>query len=244
VAVYGYSRVSTDRQADDGESLTVQERQITGWCMMHGHDLAEMFVDRGVSGSVPVSSRPAGGELMKRLKAGDIIVAPKLDRLFRSALDALQTVEAMRARKVSIWLLDHLGEITGNGMAKAFLTIAAAFAELERDQTRERIVGVKRDQRERGRYLGGRVPFGFEKVEAVEAGKAVTMLVPVEADQKIIAEIRALRKAKGPPFKSLRFIRDMIEERHGKKLALATIYRVVNDGKDILGGPIPKVYGD
>ncbi|HEV2816146.1 MAG TPA: recombinase family protein [Allosphingosinicella sp.] len=244
MAVYGYSRVSTDRQADDGESLSVQERQIAGWCMMHDHDLTDMFVDSGVSGSVPVGLRPAGGELMKRLKPGDIIVAPKLDRLFRSALDALQTVEAMRAKRVSIWLLDHLGEITGNGMAKAFLTIAAAFAELERDQIRERIVGVKRDQKARGRYLGGRVPFGYDVLEANDDGRIVMVLEPVEAEQKIIAEIKALRGTKGPPFKSMRYIQDMIEQRHGRRLALATIHRVLNDGKDILGGTIPKVYGD
>lgn len=228
MAVYGYSRVSTDRQADEGESLTVQERQIKGWCMMHGHDLTEMFVDSGVSGSVPVGSRPAGAELMKRLKAGDIIVAPKLDRLFRSALDALQTVEAMRGKKVSIWLLDHLGEITGNGMAKAFLTIAAAFAELERDQIRERIVGVKRDQKARGRYLGGKVPFGFKKEQRFRDGKIVTLLEPVEAEQKIVAEIRAIRAEPGPPFRSIRYVRDMIALRHGRTLALPTVHRIIN----------------
>lgn len=227
MAIYGYSRVSTDRQADEGESLTVQERQIQGWCMMHGHDLTRMFTDMGVSGSIPVADRPAGGEMMAQLKAGDIIVAPKLDRLFRSALDALQTVEEMRKRKVTIWLLDNLGEITGNGMAKAFLTIAAAFAELERDQIRERIVSVKRDQKERGRYLGGKVPFGFKVEQRFQEGKIMKVLVEIEEEQKIIADILAIRAEPGPPFKSVRYIRDKIELIYGRKLALPTILRIV-----------------
>lgn len=217
MAVYGYTRVSTSQQADEGKSLAVQERQIRGWCMMHGHDLAELFVDRGVSGSIPVAARPAGKNLTARLRAGDIIISPKLDRLFRSALDALQTVEAMRGKRVSIHLLDHLGEITGNGMAKAFLTIAAAFAELERDQTRERVTTVKRDQKARGRYLGGKVPFGYR----LEAGE----LVPEPSEQVVVATIRRLAGER----KTLRVIRAALERDHSQPLALATISRLARE---------------
>jgi DNA invertase Pin-like site-specific DNA recombinase len=48
-----------------------------------------------------------------------------------------------------------------NGISKPFLTIAAAFAEAERDRIRERIGRAKADQKSRGRFLGGDVPFGF-----------------------------------------------------------------------------------
>ena len=46
-------------------------------------------------------------------------------------------------------------------LSKLFLTIAAAFAEAERDRIRERIGQVKADQKARGRFLGGAVPFGY-----------------------------------------------------------------------------------
>ena len=39
------------------------------------------------------------------------------------------------------------GDIAGNGLSKLFLTIAAAFAEAERDRIRERVAQVKQDQR-------------------------------------------------------------------------------------------------
>ena len=48
------------------------------------------------------SARLAGD----KLKKGDIVIAPKLDRLFRSALDALQVVEDLKKRGVSLHLLD------------------------------------------------------------------------------------------------------------------------------------------
>jgi len=78
------------------------------------------------------------------------------------------------------------GDISGNGLSKLFLTIAAAFAEAERDRIRERIGQVKADQKARGRYLGGKVPFGFRRGDAGE-------LVEIPAEQEAIREMVALR---------------------------------------------------
>jgi putative DNA-invertase from lambdoid prophage Rac len=127
-----------------------------------------------------------GGPLFAKLERCDIVIAAKLDRLFRSALDALKVVESLKTRGVKLHLLDLGGDIAGNGLSKLFLTIAAAFAEAERDRIRERIGQVKADQKARGRYLGGKVPFGFRLGESGE-------LVPHEAEQEAICEIVALR---------------------------------------------------
>src|SRR5689334_20424466 len=61
----------------------------------------------------------------------------------------------------------------------SFLTIAAAFAEAERERIRERVAQVKADQRERGRYLGGKVPFGFRRDDS-------GALVPIPEQQEAI----------------------------------------------------------
>lgn len=161
MSVFGYCRVSTDRQANDGESLAVQQRQLEGYAMMHGLELTRVFVEEGVSGSLPIIDRPQGAALMSVLQPGDKILAAKLDRMFRSALDALTTVETLKEKGVQLHLLDLGGDVLGNGLSKLFLTVAAAFAEAERDRIRERIAQVKADQKKRGRYLGGRPPFGF-----------------------------------------------------------------------------------
>ena len=160
MAIYGYCRVSTLKQANEGESLDVQRRQIEGYALMHGLTLAEVLIEEGVSGSVPVEERPVGGQLFAKLERGDIVIAAKLDRLFRSALDALKVVESLKGKGVKLHLLDLGGDIAGNGISKLFLTIAAAFAEAERDRIRERISQVKADQKSRGRFLGGKVHSG------------------------------------------------------------------------------------
>jgi putative DNA-invertase from lambdoid prophage Rac len=105
---------------------------------MHALTLAGVLVEEGVSGSVPVEDRPVGGQLFARLQRVDIVIAAKLDRLFRSALDALKVVESLKTQGVKLHLLDLGGDIAGNGLSKLFLTIAAAFAEAERDRIRER----------------------------------------------------------------------------------------------------------
>jgi putative DNA-invertase from lambdoid prophage Rac len=139
---------------------------------------------------VRFAERPKGGALFAALKKGDIVIASKLDRLFRSALDALTVVEDMRKRGVSLCLLDLGGDISGNGMSKLFLTIAAAFAEAERDRIRERVSQSKADQKARGRYLGGTVPFAFKRGESGE-------LVPHEAEQEAVREIKRLWAKEG-----------------------------------------------
>lgn len=197
MAVYGYTRVSTDRQADDGESLDVQRRQLEGYALMHGMKLEAVFVERGVSGSKPLADRPEGGRLLADLKKGDVVLTPKLDRMFRSSLDALDNLNLLKGMGVSLHMLDLGGDVTGNGISKLVFTILSAVAEAERDRIRERIVTVKADQRERGRYLGGRVPFGWRVdgdgglVEIAEQQAAIQTMVAMKNNGlalRIIAE--------------------------------------------------------
>lgn len=162
MAVYGYLRVSTDRQADEGESLGTQQRVVEGYAMMNGLSLDSIFVERGVSGSKPLGERPEGAHLLAALQPGDAVITPKLDRMFRSALDALDVLRQLKEHDVSLHMIDLGGDVTGNGISKLVFTILSALAEAERDRIRERIRDVKADQRKRQRYLGGIVPFGWQ----------------------------------------------------------------------------------
>ncbi len=186
--VYGYARVSTDSQAEDGQSLDVQQRQLEGWAMQRGDVLSAVYVEAGVSGAIPFHERPEGSKLWTGLRAGDTLVAAKLDRMFRSASDCLSVVEAFKARGVSLFLLDLNGgadDVSGNGIARLFLTIVSAFAEFERNRIGERIRATKQRQKANGEFSGA-VPFGF----AVDANRK---LVPVKREQAVIKRMHALR---------------------------------------------------
>lgn len=186
MATYGYARVSTVRQADEGESLPVQERTIGGYAMMHGLTVDHVFVERGVSGSKALRERPQGNALLDTLRPGDVVITPKLDRMFRSALDALDVLAKLKKSGISLHMIDLGGDVTGNGISKLVFTILSAVAEAERDRIRERVATVKADQRGRGRYLGGTRPFGMR------IGQDGT-LEPDLQEQEAISHIRRLR---------------------------------------------------
>lgn len=203
VAVYGYCRVSTDRQAEDGESLEVQRRKLEGYAMQLGWTLDQVFVERGVSGSRPLDERAEGQRLLATVQPGDIVITSKLDRMFRSALDALRVLDALKGRDISLYMIDLGGDVTGNGISKLVFTILSAVAQAERDRIRERIRDVKADQRTRGRYLGGTVPFGWRLgedgglVADVAEQAAISRMLDLRLEGRSLRAIAATIKADG-----------------------------------------------
>ena len=195
MAVYGYTRVSTGRQAEEGESLGTQQRRIEGHAMVLGLQVDKMFVERGVSGSTRLHERPKGAKLLDTLKPGDVIITPKLDRMFRSALDALDVLAKLKDAGVSLHMIDLGGDVTGNGISKLVFTILSAVAEAERDRIRERIRDVKADQKKRNRYLGGSVPFGWALSDGGE-------LVKDDAQQAAIRRMKTMH-AKGASLRAI-----------------------------------------
>lgn len=186
MARYGYTRVSTTEQAD-GNSLDAQRS------MLHalGVDDAHIFEDAGVSGSVPLDQRPQGAALLAALKRGDVVVAAKLDRAFRSALDALYRVDALRTAGVDVILADisPTSPVTQNGAGGMFFKIMAAVADFERERVLDRMAEGRRAKKARGGHIAGSRPFGYT---VVGHGKAA-MLEPIPEEQTAIARMKAMR---------------------------------------------------
>lgn len=189
-----YRRVSTLEQAADGTtSMAQQERKCRGVAMARGAKQFDVvdYSDPGVSGAIPLRSRPAGGRLFADVASGDIIVASKLDRLFRSASDALVSVEDLQKRGVGVILADiGLDPVTANGTAKLFFSILSTFAEFERGRIAERMEEGRRAKRERNGHQGGDAPYGFK---VVGSGRAA-MLEPVPEEQAVIAQVKAMKR--------------------------------------------------
>lgn len=217
MSVYGYVRVSTKQQSEDGLSLEAQQRQIEGYAMMQGLEIDEVYVERAVSGWKPFDTRPQGMRLAGCLLAGDVIICSKLDRLFRSARDALVVSDELKKQGVSLHLIDLGGDVTGNGVSKVFFTIVAAFAEFERDRIAERISDVKSNEREKGRFLGGSRPFGYR---VCKEGN----LIPDEVEQSLIQDVLKYRNEG----KSLRAIAETVSS-EAIKVSHVTVNRILKN---------------
>jgi DNA invertase Pin-like site-specific DNA recombinase len=161
----GYVRVSTEGQAINGASCDMQHQRIEDYCRLRGFDLVAIQQDNGVSGSKPLGKREAGASLLEDLKRGEVqhVIALKLDRLFRDAIDALEVVRAWDREGITLHLVDMGGDSlsTASATGKCFLTMAAAFAELERGLGCERTRQVKRHRKATGKTYST-APMGYD----------------------------------------------------------------------------------
>lgn len=161
----GYIRVSTDEQAKK-HSPDEQRAVILAYyeyrLKPQGYEWGGFYEDPGVSGSIAFCSREAGGRLMLDAQDGDAILFSKLDRGFRSTQDALVTNELCKQRKITTHFLD-LGVDTSTYIGEFFLTVLAAFAQMERERLRDRIKEGWRRRRLKGLpHKGGHPPYGFK----------------------------------------------------------------------------------
>jgi putative DNA-invertase from lambdoid prophage Rac len=213
MTVYAYTRVSTLTQAQDGDSLEAQVRQVLAYASSRALELTEsdVFVERGVSGGQEFGSRPAGSKLLASLQSGDIVIFPKLDRGFRNTRDALNVLHTLKEKGVSVHSIDLGGDVTGNGVGAIIFTILSAFATFERERIASRISEVKQMRKAQGYFVGGRRAFGFNIVE----GKKV----PHNAEQKLIKQMQEMKKAG----QSLIAIHRWLNVEQGVKLAYLTL---------------------
>jgi DNA invertase Pin-like site-specific DNA recombinase len=217
---YGYSRVSTFRQAKDGDSLPAQESRIAGYCQQEGLELSRVYVEAGVSGATRFRERPQGGALLGTVQPGDVIVSTRLDRCFRSAADALEILEYLKAKKIGLALLDMGGDVCSGGVAGLIFGVLAAVSNFERIRISERIVDVKTMARNQGRFLGGVRPFGYQIGED-------KMLVPDPAEQAALLLIVKLA-SEG---RSLRAIQASVSDQFGFRLSHTSVQRVLRDAR-------------
>ena len=187
----GYIRVSPgDGAKEDRSTYQIQTDIIEGLARARGVDKFDVHIyqDSGVSGSVKLKFRPEGARLLADMKAGDVVVASKLDRMFRSASDAIDMFEEFKARGVDLILYDISHEPVSSGVGKLIMTILAAVGDMERIRIKERTADGRRAKKAKGGAVG-EVPFGYRK----EGEGRTAVLVPNEDEQR--AETRMLELA-------------------------------------------------
>ncbi len=148
-----YTRVSTDDQAKEGNSLADQERAgrlFVAARVAMGEDswteIAEgerdVYTDPGVSGAT--RDRPGLRRLFADAKAGTIgrVICTKLDRMSRRAVDLLAIEDELDRYGVErTYIKDSIDTSTPTG--RLLRTVLAAVAELERDMILERTTAGK-----------------------------------------------------------------------------------------------------
>lgn len=168
---YGYARVSTGRQAKNGNSLKDQERMLTEAGVLPENIFADSYTGTKMD-------RPKFDALLELIKPGDELVVCKLDRFARSSSDGSKLVQRLVDGGVSVNIL-NMGKADNTPVGKLMVTIMLAFAEFERDMIVERTSAGKAYAREHKEgYREGR-PLGeypdFQKFFKMQKDGSITV---------------------------------------------------------------------
>jgi DNA invertase Pin-like site-specific DNA recombinase len=159
-----YVRVSTDRQ-----TIENQLRELRQIAERRGWEVVHEYHDAGISGSKGREVRPGLDEMLNdaQRRRFDVVMAWAIDRLGRSLIDLLGTIQALEACGVDLYL-DQQSIDTTTPAGRLMFQITGAFAEFERSMIRQRVrAGLKRAV-EKGSILG-RPKIGAELERRIQA---------------------------------------------------------------------------
>ena len=119
------------------------------------------YDDGGLSGGT--MERPALQRLLADVDQGviDVVVVYKVDRLTRSLTDFAKMVEVFDAHAVSFVAVTQQFNTTSS-MGRLTLNVLLSFAQFEREVTGERIRDKIAASKQKGIWMGGLVPLGYE----------------------------------------------------------------------------------
>lgn len=158
-----YVRVSTLEQAESGYSIGEQIDKLKKYCEIHDWVVYDIYSDPGYSGSN--TSRPALSNLCgdAKRKLFDAVLVYKLDRLSRSQKDTLHLIEEVFTPNGIDFVSLNENFDTSTPFGKASIGILAVFAQLEREQIKERMQLGKVGRAKAGKsMMWAKTSFGYD----------------------------------------------------------------------------------
>jgi site-specific DNA recombinase len=159
-----YMRVSSEEQKTK-ETIETQDGFLEEYCKLYRHEIAKVYKDEAVSGTVPMGERPAGRELLEDANAGkfDVVLAYKLDRIGRTLLVVVDAHDRLQAAGVALRSATEPID-TSTPAGRLIFQMLASFAEFEKETINERT----RDGKNRAYRNGvqpGVIPYGYDIAE-------------------------------------------------------------------------------
>lgn len=158
-----YIRVSTMSQMEEGYSIDEQKAKLESYCSIKDWNIYKVYTDGGFSGST--TERPALEQLIKdaQSKLFDTVLVYKLDRLSRSQKDTLYLIEDIFLKNniEFVSLLENFDTSTPFG--RAVIGLLSVFAQLEREQIKERMQLGKLGRAKSGKsMMWSKTSYGYD----------------------------------------------------------------------------------
>ena len=219
-----YVRVSTTNQAEEGYSIDEQKDKLTSYCDIKNWNIYEIYTDGGFSGSN--TERPALEQLIRdaERRKFDTVLVYKLDRLSRSQKDTLFLIEDIFIKNGIEFLSLQENFDTSTPFGKAMIGLLSVFAQLEREQIKERMQLGKLGRAKSGKsMMWGRTSYGYDYQK--ETGS-----LTINPAQSLVVKYIFERYLAG---RSITKLRDDLNEKYPKEIGWN--YRAV---RGILSNPV------
>jgi DNA invertase Pin-like site-specific DNA recombinase len=167
--VVAYFRVSTDKQADDGNSLLAQRAKVVAYAELYDLEIVDYLTDTASASSL---ERPGLQSALLMLETGqaDGLLVAKLDRLTRSVRDLCDLVDEYFRDECSLLSVGENID-TRSASGRMLLNVLTSIGQWERETIGARTAAVMQHMRATGMFTGGFPPYGYrvagDKLEAV-----------------------------------------------------------------------------
>ncbi|MDU4319796.1 MAG: recombinase family protein [Clostridium sp.] len=180
-----YSRKS--KETHKGDSINNQIEMCKAYITsFYGEDNSFcIYEDEGFSGGT--TNRPQFKKMMKEIKNNsfDILICYRLDRIGRNVSDVSYILEILDQYNTKFISVTEKFDTT-TPMGRAMINVASTFAQLERETIAERIKDNMLLLAKKGKWTGGKIPFGFNSSRIIENGKDVPILVTNDSEIKLV----------------------------------------------------------
>lgn len=151
--VYGYVRVSTDKQITDN-----QHYEIVQFCNSQ-HLKIDCWFEETISGCKTIKKRKLG-TLLKKCKKNDIIICTELSRLGRSLFMIMDVLSYCLNKETQIWTIKENYKLGVDISSKVLAFAFGISAEIERNlissRTKEALARLKNTGKKLGRPAGSK----------------------------------------------------------------------------------------
>ena len=190
-----YVRVSTEKQAEEGMSLTAQSEQIAKYAALYDLEIIDTIIDDGYSASS--LDRPGLKRVFAMLDAGIAqgVIITKLDRLTRSVFDLSYLLKNYMEKYRFTSVYDKFDTDTASG--RMILSILTTVSQWEREVISERTKTVLQHKKANGERCGN-IPFGMRLIpggkvlEEDVKEQSIINMIKINRAEKTLAEIAGI----------------------------------------------------
>ncbi len=186
--IFGYIRVSTDKQ-----SVENQRYEINKFCEQR-EDIVHRWIEETISGNKEIEKRELG-KLIKRMKAGDILICTELSRLGRNLLMIMSVLNECMRKDIQLWTIKDNYRL-GNDINSKVLAFAFGLAaEIERDLISQRTKEALARKRAEGVILGRPKGRKSAKTKLTGQEREIQDLLDKKVSYSAIARILGVHRA-------------------------------------------------